>query len=497
MKILMSVVVPVLLMFCVFATQGHATPPNIVLIYADDLGYREVGAYGQQKIQTPNIDRLANEGMKLTRYYTANPVCAPSRCSLLTGMHSGHATIRGNREVPGTRWHDPEGPEGQWPIPDEEVTLAERLKEKGYATGVFGKWGLGGPGSTGHPNYQGFDHFYGYLCQRVAHNYYPTHLWRNHDVHILPGNTWFRSSQKLEKPLENEAAYNERYRTEHYAPTMIAQEMMRWLDNNDDGPFFLYYASVIPHLALQAPQEWVDQYPADWDDEHYLGNAGYLPNARPRATYAAMISYFDDVIGQILKHLDDQGLADNTIVIVTSDNGASWVGGVDLKFFDSVGELRGRKAQLWEGGIRVPFVARWPGRVAPGSQSATPAIAYDLVPTFLDLIDNSSVNGLDGISIAPTLLGQSNDQAHRPFLYWEFPEGPQSQAVLLDDGRFKAIRIGLRQGKLAVQLFDLHTDPGETNDVSAKYPEVVSRAEAIMAAEHTPSELFPIKVLDN
>jgi len=469
-------------------------PPNVVLIYADDLGYREVGAFGQEKIRTPHIDRLASEGMKLTRYYTASPVCAPSRCSLLTGLHSGHATIRGNREVPGTRWHDPEGPEGQWPIPAEEVTLAERLKDRGYATGVFGKWGLGGPGSTGHPCFQGFDHFYGYLCQRVAHNYYPTHLWRNHDVDILPGNTWFRSAQKLEGPLEDEAAYNARFRGAHYAPTEIADEMMRWLDEVDEGPFFLYYASVIPHLALQAPQEWVDQYPREWDEKPYLGGAGYLPNARPRATYAAMISYFDDVVGRILRHLDEKGLAENTVVIVTSDNGTSWVGGVDMDFFGSVGELRGRKAQLWEGGIREPFVVRWPGRVAAGSESAVPAVAYDLVPTVLQMVGAPAAPGLDGMSLVPLLTGAA--PGRRAFLYWEFPEGPQSQAVLMEGGRFKAIRTNLRAGDLTIQLFDLETDPGETVDVAMDHPELVDRAATIMRREHVASDLFPIKVLD-
>ena len=469
-------------------------PPNVILIYADDLGYREVGAFGQEKIRTPNIDRLASEGMRLTRYYTASPVCAPSRCAVLTGLHTGHGTIRGNREVPGTRWHDPESPEGQWPIPDEDVTLAERLKERGYATGVFGKWGLGGPGSTGHPCYQGFDHFYGYLCQRVAHNYYPTHLWRNHDVDILPGNAWFASAQKIDGPLEDEAAYNARFRGSQYAPTEIADEMMRWLDEVDDGPFFLYYASVIPHLALQAPQEWVDRYPAEWDERPYLGGAGYLPNARPRATYAAMISYFDDVVGRILRHLDEKGLAENTVVIVTSDNGTSWVGGVDLEFFRSVGELRGRKAQLWEGGIREPFVVRWPGRVEPGGESAVPAVAYDLVPTVLQMVGAPAAAGLDGMSLVPLLTGAAPGK--REFLYWEFPEGPQSQAVLLEGGRFKAVRMNLRAGDLTIQLFDLEADAGESVDVAADHPELVDRAASIMRREHLPSGLFAIKVLD-
>lgn len=223
---------------CTSTSAQSRQAPNIVLIYADDLGYRETGAYGQEMIRTPNIDRLAVEGMRFTRYNSGSPVCAPSRCVLLTGRHTGHAFIRGNREVPGTRWYDPESPEGQWPLAAEEVTLAERLRELGYATGAFGKWGLGGPGSQGHPCDQGFDHFYGYLCQRVAHNYYPTHLWRNHDVDIQPGNSYFAPGQKLDAPLENEAAYNRRYRGGNYAPTEIADEMLRWLDANHDKPIF-------------------------------------------------------------------------------------------------------------------------------------------------------------------------------------------------------------------------------------------------------------------
>lgn len=393
--------------------QDAPRGPNVVLIYADDLGYAELGAYGQERIRTPNIDRLAAEGMRFTQYYSGSPVCAPSRCVLLTGRHTGHAAIRGNFEVPGTRWHDPESPEGQAPMPADEITLAERLKSRGYTTGAFGKWGLGGPGSEGHPCYQGFDHFYGYLCQRVAHNYYPTHLWRNHDVDILPGNTFFRSAQKIDAPLDNEDAYNQRFRGKHYAPTEIAQEMLMWLDASDDKPFFLYYAPIIPHLALQAPQEWVDRYPAEWDDKHYLGNAGYLPNARPRATYAAMISYLDDVVGRILAHLDESGLSEDTIVLFTSDNGPSWVGGVDLAFFGSAGPWRGRKAELWEGGIRVPLIARWPGHIAPASTSDLPCVAYDLAPTVLDFIALPQDAGgtassrpspdshYDGLSLAP------------------------------------------------------------------------------------------------
>lgn len=497
--LLLALVGALAVVACSLAAAQVDRPPNIVLIYADDLGYQETGAYGQKRIRTPNIDRLAGEGMRMTQYYSGSPVCAPSRCVLLTGKHTGHAFIRGNREVPGTKWYDPEGPEGQWPMAADEVTLAERLKQLGYTTGVFGKWGLGGPGSEGHPCYQGFDHFYGYLCQRVAHNYYPTHLWRNHDVDIQPGNDYFApGGQKLDAPLENEAAYNERYRGVHYAPAEIADEMLGWLDANDHKPFFLYYASIIPHAALQAPQEWVDRYPLEWDPKPYLGDSGYLPNARPHATYAAMISFFDDVVGRLLEHLDEKGLAENTIVLFSSDNGTTWVGGVDIAFFDSVGVLRGHKAQMWEGGVREPFIARWPGHIAPDSASELPCAAYDITPTLLDLIGapaGSQDPSFDGISLAPTLLGHADGQPKHDFLYWEYPEGPQWQVVLLD-GRYKAVRNNLRKGDLTIQLFDLQNDPSESTNIAHDQAGIVARAERLMRTERTPSVLFPIKVLD-
>ncbi|MFG0283348.1 MAG: arylsulfatase [Phycisphaerales bacterium JB039] len=465
--------------------------PNIILFYADDLGYGELGCYGQEKIRTPSIDRLAAEGMRFTRYYSASTVCAPSRAALMTGKHTGHAYIRGNKEVGG--W-GPEEPEGQWPLADGEVTLAELLKSRGYVTCAVGKWGLGGPGSEGHPNRQGFDHFYGYLCQRVAHNYYPTHLWRNHDVDVLGGNDYFRAHQRLEQAPTDEAVY-EQYRGGDYAPQEILEEADGWLRKQAESerPFFLYYASIIPHAALQAPAEFVDAYPREWDPEPYLGNRGYLPNPRPHATYAAMISFLDHSVGRILDTLDELGLADNTIVLFTSDNGTTFNGGVDREFFNSLGELRGFKTNLYDGGIRMPCVARWPGEIPAGAVTDHLWYAPDIMPTLLAMIGGAAPEGIDGLDMSAALRGEPDAPEHE-YLYWEFPEGRQQQAVLFD-GRYKAIRPDLKQG-LTVELYDLIEDPGETQDLAEKQPELVARAQRIMREARTPSALFPIPALD-
>ena len=482
--------------------EAHAAPapdpgpgrPNIILVLADDLGLYELGCYGQEKIRTPQIDRLAHEGMRFERFYSASTVCAPSRASLLTGLHTGHAPIRGNREVGG--W-GPEEPEGQHPIPDGSVTLAERLKDLGYATAAFGKWGLGGPGSAGHPNAQGFDHFYGYLCQRVAHNYYPTHLWRGHEVDVLHGNSHFGAHQRIAAPLETDGAYRARYAGDDYAPEEIALEAEAWIaehnKNRPGDPFFLYYASVIPHVALQAPAPYIDRYPRAWDPEPYLGDRGYLPTLRPRATYAAMISFLDDVVGRLRAAVEASGDADNTLILVTSDNGTTFNGGVDRAFFRSLGDLRGHKTNLYEGGIRVPMIAWWPGRIEAGTTSDIVAQLPDLFPTAVEAAGGDAPESLDGISLMPTLLGDSQQRAHSE-LYWEFPEGRQQQAVLLD-GRWKAIRPDLKRG-LAMELYDLATDPGETSDLAHAMPVLVERARLAMARSRTVSDLFPIPALD-
>jgi arylsulfatase A len=476
------------------AWAGDPDRPNIILVLADDLGLYELGCYGQEKIRTPHIDRLAAEGMRLDRFYSASTVCAPARACLMTGLHTGHSPIRGNKE--GGGW-GPEEPEGQNPLPAESVTLAERLKGLGYSTAVFGKWGLGGPGSSGAPNFQGFDHFYGYNCQRVAHNYYPTHLWRNHDVDVLHGNDHFRAHQRIPEPLATEAEYAERYAGNDYAPEEIALEAENWIaahkKDRPDDPFFIYYASIIPHVALQAPAEWVDRYPRDWDPEPYLGQRGYLPNPRPRATYAAMISFLDDVVGRLRAAVEAAGEADNTLILITSDNGTTFNGGVDHAFFRSLGDLRGHKTNLYEGGIRVPMVAWWPGRIGAGTTSDVVAQLPDLHPTVVEAAGGEMPGGLDGLSLMPTLTGDGEQAVHE-HLYWEFPEGRQQQAVLLG-GRWKAVRPNLKKGA-PLELYDLSRDPGETRDLAGERPDVVAWAKTRMRESRFPSDLFRIPALD-
>ncbi len=462
---------------------------------ADDLGLHELGSYGQEKIRTPHLDALAERGMRFTRAYSGSTVCAPSRAVLLTGKHTGHAAIRGNREVGG--W-GPEEPEGQWPLADEEVTLAEVLRDRGYYTAGFGKWGLGGPGSEGHPNNQGFDHFYGYLCQRVAHNYYPTHLWRNHGVDVLHGNDSFRAHQRIAEPLASESDY-EGYRGGDYAPEEIVREAESVIDahaeNRRGQSLFLYYASIIPHVALQAPEEFVGMYPGEWDPEPYLGDRGYLPNPRPRATYAAMITFMDHTVGRLLERLEAHGMLENTIVIFTSDNGTTFNGGVDRAFFDSLGDLRGYKTNLHEGGIRVPLIVSYPAMVEGGATSDLLCASQDILPTLCELAGAPAPDGIDGISLLPTLRGEQAAQRRHEFLYFEFPEGNQQQAIVFNDG-LKAIRKDLRKGNTALELYDLNRDPGEAHDIADRRPDLVASIARTLGGARAPNPEFPIPALD-
>ncbi|MCB9841009.1 MAG: arylsulfatase [Phycisphaeraceae bacterium] len=497
------------------------TRPNIILVFCDDLGYAELGCYGQERIQTPSIDRLADEGLRLTRFYSASTVCAPARCAIMTGYHTGHGVIRGNREVGG--W-GPEEPEGQWPLPDAQVTLAEVLRGVGYSTACIGKWGLGGPGSEGHPSRQGFDHFYGYLCQRVAHNLYPTHLWRNHDVDVLR-NDYFPAHQRLDAVPEGWTSADwDQYRGPDFAPGEMLDEAVRWIErhaqrgrdadgsngahgsNDPHAPFFLYFSTILPHAALQAPQEFVDRYPREWDQPPlggaYLGQQGYLPCERPRATYAAMIEYIDHSVGRLREAVEAAGLGDNTLIIVTSDNGTTFNGGVDRAFFDSLGGLRGFKTNLYEGGIRVPFVAWWPGRIAPGTTRDEVVGLYDLMPTLCAIGGAAPPARIDGVSLAG-LLGGAALEDHPGYVYIEYPEAAQQQCVIVGD--IKGIRPRLREDgredgregrRPTIEIYDLSTDPFETRDLAALRPDLVELCESIMDREHVASALFPIPAID-
>jgi len=470
------------LMWAVLAScaspQGAANKPNIVFIFADDLGYGELGSYGQEKIRTPNLDRLADEGMRFTQHYAGSPVCAPSRNVLLTGKHTGHTYIRDNDEMNerGDVWRDP-ALEGQRPIPASTVTLGHILQEAGYATAAIGKWGLGWVGSSGDPNRQGFDHFYGYICQRIAHNYYPTHLWRNGVKETLD-NDYFYPHQELETEPDS---YGEFSGTD-YAMDFLTEDALDFIRERQSEPFFLYIPYLVPHLALQVPDDSFDDYEGAFDETPYLGDNMYLPHPAPRAAYAAMITRMDRDIGRILDTLDELGLRENTVVVFSSDNGPSWVGGVDRVFFDSSGGLRGRKAELYEGGIRVPLIARWPGHIDPGSVSDVTSASWDLLPTFAELADATPPADIDGISLVATLEGRSQ-KAHE-YLYWEF-QGAQA----LRDGRYKALRHSIDG---PTELYDLESDAAESNDVADDNEDLVSRLTALMESAHEHSELFAL-----
>ena len=488
------------LILCLTATVVHAaksTPPassprqpNIVFILADDLGYRELGCFGQEKIRTPNLDKLASEGLRLTQHYAGNAVCAPSRCVLMTGKHPGHAWIRNNRELK---------PEGQSPIPANEVTLAETLRRRGYVTGAFGKWGLGGPGSVGDPLNQGFDRFFGYNCQRHAHSYYPAYLWDN-DKRIslnndppIPGHA--RLAEGADPNLPD--SYTQ-FQGKDYAPDRINEQMLAFVKANRDKPFFLYYPTIVPHLALHVPDEELKPYlELGWNDPPFtkLKGGGYTPHFTPRAAYAAMITRMDRYVGNLLNLLDELGLAENTIVVFSSDNGTTHLKDeVDYEFFDSVGELRGLKGQLYEGGIRVPAIVRWPGHLAANTASDRVTGFEDWMPTLLELTENSQAipKQLDGISFASTLLGKK--QEPRPFLYREFSGYGGQQSIRV--GNWKGIRTNLGRGKIRTELYNLADDPGEKHDVAAQHPEIVKKLENLLRQQHVRSELFPLKAID-
>lgn len=442
--------------------------PNIVLVFADDLGYGELGCYGQQKIATPNIDRLAREGARFTQFYSAAPVCAPSRSALLTGQHLGHTPIRDNAEVQ---------PEGQAPLPASTRTLAHDLKAAGYTTACIGKWGLGFVGSSGDPNAMGFDLFHGYNCQRQAHNYYPTHLWRNAERVVLQGNLPASRAETA------------------YAPDLLLAEAKSFIESNASKPFFLMYASPLPHLALQPTPADLKPYDLKFPETPYVGGKGYLPHPTPRAAYAAMISRLDAEVGAIRAALEKAGVADDTIIIVTSDNGATHdVGGVDTEFFNSTAGLRGRKGSVWEGGIRVPCVVWWPQHIAAGATIDDPAWSVDLRATAGSLADAPTPPS-DGRDLTALLL--DGDPLPTRALYWPFPGYGGQEAVR--EGDWKIVRTGLRQRKTATadlegwQLFNLADDPNETTDVAAVHPEIVTRLAGIAKDSYEPSARFPLR----
>ena len=490
---LLLIGIPVLVMA---QPEPASKKPNIIYILADDLGYGELGAYGQQLIETPNIDALAREGLRFTQHYSGAPVCAPARCVLMTGQHTGHAHIRGNDEwgERGKVWDyqamfDDPFLEGQRPLPDSVVTVAERLQAAGYATGSVGKWGLGAPTTEGVPNKQGFDFFFGYNCQRQAHTYYPLHLWKNEE-RVLLGNKAVPPHSNLAEgagPRDPESYVD--FELDVYAPALMQEEALDFMERNKERPFFLYYASPIPHLPLQAPRHWVEYYQKKLGPEEPYTGTSYFPNRTPRATYAAMISYLDQQVGELVAKLKEMGVYENTLILFSSDNGPSYTGGVDAEFFNSAGPFREgygyTKGFVHEGGIRVPMIACWAGHIEPGRTTDHLSVFYDVLPTLCEIAGAPVPSGTDGISFLPTLLGQTQKQ--HDYLYWEFPEYKGQQAVRM--GHWKGIRKNLQEGNTDIELYNLVTDIQEEVNVASGHPEVVEQIRAILAAAHEPAAL--------
>lgn len=456
------------LMFLVFSCKTESSKnnagkepvkPNIIYILADDLGYGDIGCYGQQYIETPHLDRLASEGMLFTQHYAGSTVCAPSRSSLMTGLHTGHTYIRGNKEVQ---------PEGQHPLKAHAVTIAEILKEAGYVTGAMGKWGLGAPGSEGVPEKQGFDYFFGYNCQREAHHYYPDHLWRNDEKIILEEN---RNGNKG-----------------IYSHDLIEEEAIRFIKRNRDTTFFLYLPFTIPHADIDVPEIWMEPYLGKFEEEPFPGDH-YLPQPAPKAAFAGMVSRLDASVGKINELVEELNLSKNTIIMFTSDNGPHLEGGAKPDFFNSAGGFKGHKRDLYEGGIRVPFIVKWDGVVRQGATNDHISAFWDMLPTFCELAVADIPIETDGISMVSTLKGQDNQQSH-PYLYWEFHEQGGKQAVR--KGNWKAVMLNMFENPEGpIELYNLDIDKKEENNVAAAHPEIVKDMREIMKNAHKESDVFP------
>ena len=420
--------------------------PNIVFILADDLGYGDLGCFGQTQIKTPNIDRFAEEGLRFTDCYAGSTVCAPSRCSLMTGYHTGHCRVRGNSLVP---------------LRPEDATIAELLKKAGYVTGIFGKWGLGEPETTGVPNSKGFDEWFGYLNQGHAHNYYPDYLWEN----------------TTEYPLEGNRDGNR----EQYTHDLFTERALDFIDRHRKKPFFLYLPYTIPHANNELGRE--------------TGNGMEVPDDAPYSNedwpqvnknHAAMITRMDRDIGRIMDRLKEHGIDENTVVFFTSDNGPHKEGGADPAFFGSSGALRGYKRDLYEGGIRVPSIVRWPDKVKAKTESDFPWAFWDFLPTAAEIAGVAPPSEIDGVSILPAMLGKP--QEDRRFLYWEFHEKGFKQAVRM--GKWKGVRFGIDS---PLELYDLSKDVSEKNNLADRHPEIVAKIEDYLKTARTDSEFWPVE----
>lgn len=472
-----------------YAQKGIHRKPNIILIYADDLGYAETEPYGQQKIKTPHITALANAGMRFTNHYSGSPVCAPSRCMLMTGKHSGQSYIRGNYGLGG----DTDSLEaGQMPLPEGTVTIAKMLQQAGYNTGAIGKWGLGMHDNSGSPNKQGFDYFFGYLDQKQAHNYYPSHLWENDQRYPLD-NPWKFVHRPLNPAVARDADFDF-FKGKDYAPEKMTEKALNFIAHNQSSPFFLYLPYTLPHVSLQVPDAYLKPYLPQFTDKPYYGQDGYASHQHPRAAYAAMISYLDEQVGKIVAQVKALGLEDNTLILFSSDNGAAFNGGVDYTFFNSVGGLRGLKMDVFEGGIRVPFLAKWPGSIAANTETKLISAQYDLFATLADLVDLPSSH-TNGISFLPTLLNKGEQQQHE-FLYFEYPEKGGQLAVRKGD--WKGVKQDLKKNPKAIwQLFNLKDDPKEQIDLAAKHPNILKELDQIVQREHQPTHFLEWEIINN
>ncbi|WP_281990630.1 arylsulfatase [Aquimarina aggregata] len=448
--------------------------PNIIYILADDLGYGELGCYGQTIISTPHLDKLASKGMKFTQHYSGGAVCAPARSSLMTGYHTGHTPIRGNKEL---------GEEGQVPLPDETITLAEVLKKAGYKTGMFGKWGLGF--GEGDPNNQGFDEFFGYNCQRLAHRYYPPYLNHNQKQVSLKGNDWTN--------------------TVTYAPDVIQDETLKFLEQNKDTPFFVYVPLVLPHAEIISPNDSIyNLYKGKFKetpftvDNKYTSDYGpdivkkeYTSQDDPLATYATMVTRMDYYIGQIVAKVEELGISENTIIMFASDNGPYIEGGGNPSFFNSTAGLKGVKRDLYEGGIRSPFIVAWPGKIKENSITDHISAFWDMMPTLSELAGVETPIQTDGISMVPTFIGEGKQKQH-DYLYWEYSIRKGRKALRKGDWKAVWYKIN-KKGSSTFELFNLAKDVNEQNDLSALFPERVKEMKQLMKEASTPSQLFPFK----
>jgi arylsulfatase A-like enzyme len=454
---------------------GKIRKPNIIFILADDLGYGDLGVTGQSKIETPNLDKLAREGMLFTNHYSGATVCAPSRSALMTGLHTGHTPIRGNKEIQ---------PEGQHPMPDSMLTLPKLMKKAGYTTGAFGKWGLGFVGTSGDPNNQGFDQFFGYNCQRYAHRYFPEYLWQNSIKVFLPGNDWTNKTT--------------------FAPDVIQKATLDFIEANSDRPFFVYVPMVIPHAELAADEgspvfrKYRERFgeekefvaPAGWDYGPDINIPGYQSVKYPRAIYATMVEKLDAHVGEIIAKLEALGLRENTLIVFASDNGPHQEGGNDPDFFDSNGIYRGHKRDLYEGGIKTSLIANWKGKIQAGSVSDHVSAFWDLMPTFAELTSQRIDVEIDGISMVPTLLGKGRQPQHK-YLYWEFVEQGGKQAIRMGD--WKAMRLKLKDNpNPKMEIYNLRDDPSETKNLVDQYPNLVTEFSRLFAEAHRPNAVFPL-----